>query len=188
MAEITQLLARARSGEPERLAEVFAVLYPELRRLARSRLATAEATLTPTVLVHEAFLRLTGSGSLGLNDRQHFFACAARAMRSIVVDAARRRHALKRGGMQADLTLTDRLMPHIAADDEVLALDAALELLREHSPRQMEVVELRYFAGFGFAEIAELHGSSERTAKREWERARAFLYAQLEPGTALAPP
>jgi RNA polymerase sigma factor (TIGR02999 family) len=176
--EITQLLVRARQGEPEQLAQVFAALYPELLRMARMRLSSPEATLTPTVLVHEAFLRLTG-GSIRLNDRHHFFACAARAMRSIMVDAARARAASKRGGGAPAITLTERLLPVAEHDIEVLSLDQVLEEMRERRPRQVEIVELHYFAGFGFAEIGELLECSERTVKREWERARAYLHARL---------
>jgi RNA polymerase sigma factor (TIGR02999 family) len=179
MADITQLLVRAREGEPHCLSDVFAALYPELLRMARGRMHGSSATLTPTVLVHEAYLRLTGGNTLSLNDRRHFFACAARAMRSIVVDAARRRNALKRGGPQREITLTERLAPSADADVEVLSLDQALEHMRARRLRQVEIVELHYFAGFGFAEIGELLECSERTAKREWERARAFLHARL---------
>lgn len=181
MAEITQLLVRARDGESGCLSDVFAALYPELLRMARGRLSGPEATLTPTVLVHEAYLRLTGGSDLSLQDRRHFFACAARVMRSIIVDAARRRTALKRGGKERDITLTDHLAPSVDQDVEVLSLDQVLEGMREHRPRQVEVVELHYFAGFGFAEIGVLLECSERTVKREWERARAFLHARLAP-------
>lgn len=179
MADITELLVRARGGEAGCLSDVFAALYQELLRMARVRLHGPEATLTPTVLVHEAYLRLTGGSALSLDDRRHFFACAARAMRGIVVDAVRRRTALKRGGAQREITLTERLAPSAAQDEEVLSLDQALEQMRVRRPRQVEIVELHYFAGFGFAEIGQLLDCSERTAKREWERARAFLHARL---------
>jgi RNA polymerase sigma factor (TIGR02999 family) len=179
MAEITQLLARARSGEPERLAEVFAVLYPELRRLARSRLATAEATLTPTVLVHEAFLRLTGSGSLSLNDRQHFFACAARAMRQILVDRARARGAWKRGaGLDLDaLMQADGV---VSNEPELLDIDAALDRVDAIDPGLRELIEMRVFAGLTLEELAASSERSLRTINRDWQRARAMLLAQLD--------
>jgi RNA polymerase sigma factor (TIGR02999 family) len=179
MDDITQLLVRARDGESDCLSDVFAMLYPELLRMARGRLSGPEATLTPTVLVHEAYLRLTGGSELSLQDRRHFFACAARAMRSIIVDAARRRTAKKRGGKERDITLTDRLAPSADRDAEVMSLDQVLDEMRERRSRQVEVVELHYFAGFGFAEIGQLLACSERTVKREWERARAFLHARL---------
>ena len=176
--EITELLQRARGGEPDRLADVFAALYPELRRIAQARPGDRGMTLTPTVLVHEAFLRLTENRSLALSDRRHFFACAARAMRCIVLDHARRRHAEKRGGGRVPVTLDEHLpIGEEAGDSEVFALDQALDQLDQINPRQREVVELQFFAGLTYAEIAELLGCAERTAKREWERGRAFLYA-----------
>jgi RNA polymerase sigma factor (TIGR02999 family) len=181
MSEITQWLAAAAAGERDALVPVFDRLYPELRRIARARLSAGERTLTPTVLVHEVFLRLIGNQQLTLESRSHFLACAARAMRAIVIDHARRRSACKRGGSNADLALDDLPfeIPGAADDDRLLALDEALGRLNGINARQHEVVEFRYFAGLEFSEIAELLDCSERTAKREWERARAFLYAQM---------
>jgi RNA polymerase sigma factor (TIGR02999 family) len=182
MSEITQWLAAAAAGDHQALVPVFDRLYPELRRIARARLSAGERTLTPTVLVHEVFLRLIGNQQLALESRRHFLACAARAMRAIVIDHARRRSAAKRGGPVDDVAL-DELEFEIAGidrDERLLALDASLDQLDAINPRQREVVELRYFAGMDFAEVAHLLSCSERTAKREWERARAFLYAQLD--------
>jgi RNA polymerase sigma factor (TIGR02999 family) len=179
--DITRLLARARSGEPERLAEVFEQLYPELRRLAASRLAGGEHTLTPTGLVHEFYLRASTGRALSVEDRHHFFATAAKAMRWILVDDARRRCSGKRGGGLVEVTLTEGL-PLEAESEQLLALHDGLEVLGTLHQRQRDVVELHYFAGLEFAEIAELLGISLRTARREWERARAFLYAQLGTG------
>lgn len=181
MGDITVLLAAARDGDDAALGRVFDQLYPELRQIARARVAGGERTLTPTVLVHEAFLRLIGNAGLTLNDRRHFLACAARAMRTIVIDQARRRSAEKRGGAVTDLSL-DAVPFQLAdsgSDDELVALDEALNQLNLVNPRQREVVELHYFAGLPFPTLAELLDCSERTAKREWERARAFLHAQL---------
>jgi RNA polymerase sigma factor (TIGR02999 family) len=178
--DITELLARARSGEPERLAEVFEALYPELRRIAQARPGERGATLTPTALVHEAFVRLIENRDLALSDRRHFFACAARAMRCIVLDHARRRHADKRGGGLAPVTLDEHLpVGAEAGGSDVFALDQALDQLERVNPRQREVVELQFFAGLTYAEIGQLLGCAERTAKREWERGRAFLYAHM---------
>jgi RNA polymerase sigma factor (TIGR02999 family) len=184
MGEITQWLTAARGGDPQALGRVFERLYPELRDMARSRLHAGERTLTPTVLVHEVYVRLIGNLRLTLVDRRHFLACAARAMRAVVVDHARRRGAAKRGRGDHDLRV-DLAELHIPDTDdatEMLALDAALTRLDAMNPRQCEVVELRYFAGLEFPELAELLECSERTAKREWERARAFLYVQLADG------
>jgi len=183
MGDITVLLAAARDGDGTALGQVFDRLYPELRHIARARLAAGERTLTPTVLVHEAFLRLVGNARLDLNDRRHFLACAARAMRTIVIDQARRRSAAKRGGAGTDVSL-DAVSFQLAdpgSDEQLMALDESLNQLNVVNPRQREVVELHYFGGLPFPALAELLGCSERTAKREWERARAFLHAQLAP-------
>lgn len=183
--EITQLLVRARNGEPERLGEVFQALYPELLRMARSRLRGRDATMSPTVLVHELFLRVSASDSLDLVDRQHFFAAAAQALRWIMVEEARRHLAQKRGGGAVHVELDEGLAPAApagAADTGVLALNEGLDALEQLSPQRRQVVELRYFAGLEFREVAELLGISERTAQREWERARAFLLAMLDEG------
>jgi len=179
--EITQLLSQARTDQ-QALGKVFVLLYDELRRLAKSNAAGVEKTLSPTVLIHEAYLRLLGNAQLSLNDRRHFLACAARAMRAIWIDHVRRSTALKRGGPEQDLPLDmAELVPASPqSSEELLALDQALDRLDALNQRQREVVELHYFAGLEFAEIGELLDCSERTAKREWERARAFLYAQMQ--------
>lgn len=179
MAEITRLLVAASRGDQNSFGELFDRLYPELRRLAVARCDAGEKTLTPTVLVHEAYLRLLGSLPLDTRERAQFFACAARAMRCIAVDAARRRKAQKRGGATPDVTFTARLVPQQDTDTELLALDEAMGRLQHRQPRQARVVELHYFAGFGFAEVGELLGISECTAKRDWARARAYLHVQL---------
>ncbi|GAB1406210.1 ECF-type sigma factor [Thermomonas brevis] len=181
ITEITQLLARARSGEPERLGDVFQALYPELLRMARSRLRGPRDTLTPTVLVHELFLRISAADGLDLVDRRHFFATAARVLRWIVVEEARRNLCERRGGDVVHLSLDEELSPAMAqADTGVLALHEGLDALEQISPQRRQVVELRYFAGLQLKEAAELLGISERTAQREWERARAFLLALLD--------
>lgn len=177
-AQITLLLRQAESGNPASMATVFQALYPELRRLAAARLRGGNHTITPTVLVHEFYLRLGEGAGLSLQSRRHFFAAAAKAMRWIIVDQARRRHADKRGGGMAAVTLTERLAA-VPEDAEVLALHDCLDVLDHLDPRRREVVELRFFVGLEFSEVAELLGCSERTAKREWARARAFLHAML---------
>jgi len=181
MSEVTDLLVRGRS-DPGALGRVFTLLYDELRRLAKANVGSGEKTLSPTVLIHEAYLRLLGNAQLALNDRHHFLACAARAMRVIWVDNVRRRTALKRGGPNEDLPLDlAELVPApLQLSGELLSLDEALNRLDTLNSRQREVVELRYFGGLEFAEIAQLLECSERTAKREWERARAFLYVQMQ--------
>ena len=180
MTDITQLLRRAESGDEDSLQQVFAELYPELRRIAQARLMGDSATLTPTVLVHDVYLKLTTGEPLSLESRKHFYACAARAMRMILVDHARSRGALKRGGDQQHMTLNELAVGTAGIDLEVLALDRALDQLELRDLRQAEVVKLHCFGGMNFAEIAELMACSERTTKRYWSRARAYLHLQME--------
>ena len=178
--DITRLLALARDGEPAQLGAVFEALYPELRRLASSRMYGNESTFTPTVLVHELFLRITQGSPLSLSDRNHFFAASAKAMRWIMVEHARQRTADKRGGGQVMIELDDRIPDAPQAMTSVLMLDQGLEALEAISPQRRQVVEMRYFGGMEFSEIANVLGVSERTVYREWERARAFLQAMLD--------
>lgn len=182
MSEITTLLGDARGGDAAALQKVFALLYRELRHHAQGHLGRAGQTLSPTALVHEAWLRLVGNAQLALNDRHHFLACAASAMRAVWVDHVRARTALKRGGdaPAAPLDSPEALEVALPLHEGLLELDQALDRLDVLNPRQRQVVELRYFAGLEFADIAQLLDCAERTAKREWERARAFLHAQLD--------
>jgi RNA polymerase sigma factor (TIGR02999 family) len=183
MGEITELLREARSGDADKLGAVFAALYPELKRLAAWRSQAEGATITPTVLVHETYLKLVRSQDLDLRDRRHFFACAARVMRQILVDHARAVASAKRGGGAAAVPLPGDLAGPESSVDWV-DLDRALDALDDIDPRQRELVELRYFAGLGRDEVAELLGCSARTVERNWLRARAFLHARLAVGGA----
>jgi RNA polymerase sigma factor (TIGR02999 family) len=185
MGEITELLREARGGDADKLGAVFAAVYPELRRLAAWRSASQPegSTLTPTVLVHETYLKLVRSRELDLQDRRHFFACAGRAMRQILVDHARAGAAEKRGGGAAAVELPGELAG-ARANVDWIDLDRALDALDDIDPQQRELVELRYFAGLGREEVAELMGCSARTIERNWLRARAFLHAQLAAGGA----
>lgn len=178
--EITRLLVQAREGRPEQLGRVFEALYPELRRLAGSRMFGNESTVTPTVLVHELFLRTTQGSPLAVVDRDHFFAAAARAMRWILVERARQRTTEKRGGGQLMVPLEDDIVGSEPALTNVLLLEQGLEALEAISPQRRQVVELRCFAGMEFSEIARLLECSERTVYRDWERARAFLQALFD--------
>jgi RNA polymerase sigma factor (TIGR02999 family) len=178
--EITELLAQARAGEHGCLDQVFALLYPELRRLAHAR--TIDSTHQATALVHECYLRLVHSGGLGLEDRSHFMGTAARAMRSVLVDRHRAAHTDKRGGGQVELTLSAADEVDLGSGVDLLALDAALEALDQLDPAQRELVELHFFAGLELNEIAELRGVSDKTIGRHWQRARAFLRVQLSDG------
>jgi len=183
MAEITNLLAAARSGDDEAIQIVFETVYPELKRLAASRInrSPGNPTISPTELVHEAFLRLVGAQGLELADRRHFFACAARSMRLIIIDQARRSAAQKRGGGTVRVTWTEELPANPMPGAQLLDLDRALDELDEVNRRAREVVDLRFFAGLTAVQTAELMELSLRTVNREWQKARSFLYARMNP-------
>ena len=178
MDSVAQLLAAHRAGDREALDRLVPLVYDELRRIAASYLSHERAghTLQPTALVNEAYIRLVQSESLELKDRAHLLGIAARLMRQVLVDHARRRDAHKRGGHQARVTLTGGVALGAGQREvDLLALDAALEELGEKEPPLVRVVELRYFGGLSVEETAEVLGTSPRTVKREWAVARAWL-------------
>jgi RNA polymerase sigma factor (TIGR02999 family) len=157
--------------------ELFAAVYGELKRLAHGQLARGpRGTLSTTALVHEAYLKLRGST---VRDREHFLALAARAMRQVLVDAARERSAAKRGGDLARVSLDGEALAVETFADEVLAVDVALTRLEALDERLARLVEWRYFAGMSEPEIAAVLGVSDRTVRRDWQKARAFLYREL---------
>lgn len=182
MGQVTTLLSAIGNGEPEALGRLYALLYPELRRLAHSRLRrSGEMTLLDTVsLVHESYLRFEKSGALAFGDRSKFMAYAARVMRSVVVDVVRKRQTERRGGDSAHVELDEEM---VSAPDpresEILRVHESLEELAAIDPRLVRVVEMRYFAGMTEAEIAEALGLAVRTVARDWEKARLFLRASL---------
>jgi RNA polymerase sigma factor (TIGR02999 family) len=181
-ADITLWLDAARAGDRGALDRVLAVLYRELHQMARRQLGANQGlTLDATSLVHEAYLKLNGRGDARFEDRAHFFAYAASAMRSVVVDYARQRLAQKRGG---DLHRVTELPLDAAGslpiDDEILALDEALGRLSGVEPRLAQVVELRYFAGLSEGQIAAVLERSERSVRRDWQKARIYLLAALK--------
>lgn len=182
--EVTALLLAARGDDREALDRVFAVVYGELRRLAHWHLEAEREgrTLNTTALVHEAYLRLVGPTPVGVEDRHHFFALAAKAMRQIVVDHARRRQAHKRGGGAAPLRIDEIPTTGVAPDEELLALDGALDRLALVDERLARIVEWRFFGGMSEEEIATAVGVSSRTVKRDWRKARAFLFRELSEG------
>ena len=184
--EVTRLLQAVREGEPEALDRLIGLVYDELRLLARRQLARERAghTLHATALVHEAYIKMAGS-AIDVSGRAHFLAIAARAMRQILVDHARRRQAQKRGGEWEVTTLTDGARAVEFRPDEMLTLDRALDELDE---RQRQVVEFRFFGGMEESEIASVLGVSERTVRRDWVKARAWLYRSLYPRGAEAEP
>jgi len=181
-AEITQWLDAARDGDRSALDRVLGVLYQELHAMARRQLAGQHGqTLDPTALVHEAYLKLIGGHAAQFDDRAHFFAYAATAMRSVVVDYARQRMAQKRGGDLHRVTdLPEDIEGGLRMDEDMLGLDSALTRLAAVDARLAQVVELRYFAGFSEIEIAALLERSERSIRRDWQKARIFLLASLQ--------
>lgn len=181
-SDITELLRQVAGGDRAAEGTLFTVVYSDLRRLAR-RAFQREAnrhTLQTTAIVHEAYIRLARSERVSFADRAHFFAIAATVMRRILVDHARAKHAAKRGMPTVEL---DGFDPAMHADDPavILAVDTALLRLRDIDPRQSQIVELRFFAGMTAPEIASALTISERTVKREWRLARAWLYGELRP-------
>ena len=180
-ADITRLLDAARGGDRGALDQVLATLYRELHGMARRQLAGQYGqTLDATALVHEAYLKLAGRSGAHFDDRAHFFAYAASAMRSVVVDYARQRMARKRGGDLHRVTdLPEDLEGGLRLTDEILALDVALDQLARVDRKLAHVVELRYFGGLAEQEIANLLERSERSIRRDWQKARLFLLAAL---------
>ena len=183
--EITRGLERLRQGDAGSLDRVVALLYDELRRLARQRLRDerSEHTLDTTALVHEAYLRLFQQQALDARTRADFFAIASNTMRRVLVDYARARRRQKRGGGQAMVPL-DEVAPFLTdrAAEEVLGLDDALERLRALQPRAVKVVEMHFFGGVTLAEIAGLLDVSEKTVQRDWQAARAWLRKEVSGG------
>ena len=180
-ADITQWLDAARDGDRAALDRVLGTLYHELHAMARRQLAGQYGqTLDATALVHEAYLKLIGRREVQFDDRAHFFAYAASAMRSVVVDYARQRLAQKRGGDLHRVTeLPEDLEGGLRLDEDMLGLDTALTKLGGVDVKLAQVVELRYFAGLSEQEIAELLKRSERSIRRDWQKARMFLLASL---------
>jgi RNA polymerase sigma factor (TIGR02999 family) len=183
MSQVTTLLAAIAQGKTDALGELYAQLYPELRRLAHSRVRrSGDLTLLETTsLVHESYLRFEKSGAVAIGDRAQFMAYAARIMRSVVVDLVRARGSKRRGGDVVHVELDDDSMDAgtSARDDEVLRVHDSLEELAAIDPRLVEVVEMRYFAGMTEAEVAQVLGVGVRTVARDWEKARLFLHACL---------
>lgn len=178
--QLTKLLIRVKAGDAHATEELVQLVYSELKRLARIAMSgeRGDHTLQPTALVHEAFIHLMGGVSIDWENSGHFFSLAARTMRRILVDHARHGKARKRFGGQR-IELDENLKWTPPKSDSLLALDAALDKLEALYPRHAKVVEMRYFGGLGFDEIAKFLGIASRTAKRDWEFARAWLHASM---------
>jgi RNA polymerase sigma factor (TIGR02999 family) len=178
MELLTELLARLQVGDTEARAALFAAAYPQLHRLAKSRLRDGgrNTLLDTTCLVHEAYLRFVSAGELRAEDRRAFFAYASQVMRSVIVNSVRDRIAKKRGGDWRPLTLSTQLALNVADDEgTVLKVHEALEVLEKADPRLGLVAQMRYFGGYSEQEIAETLDVGERTVRRDWEKARLIL-------------
>jgi RNA polymerase sigma factor (TIGR02999 family) len=180
--DLTNLIRRAQRGDAQAADELFRSIYPELRRMARLRLRkhSRNTLLDTTELVHESYLRFVAGGRLRIEDRAHFLGYAGKIMRSVIVDTARERIAKRRGGGHASVTLDSRIVgTEVNAAEQILEVHNALEALEQQDARLAQVVELRYFAGLTELQIAESLGITERTVRRDWEKARLLLAEQL---------
>jgi RNA polymerase sigma factor (TIGR02999 family) len=181
--DMNALAARAQTGDSKATDELFTVLYTELHRLARREAGRfgANAPLGATTLLHEAYLQLSSNHALAFPTQGHFMAYAARAMRGLVIDRVRERHAQKRGG-GLDITSLDTELAEQCAQPELLtAVSEALDELTKVDAALAQVVDLKFFCGFSMAEIASMMNTSERTVQRQWEKARMVLFRALQP-------
>jgi len=181
---ITRLLQQAAAGDRSALDQIYVSLYPELKRVARSRLRQQGRAdgMGTTTLLHESFLRLVNAAELRLVDRRHFFAYAARTMRNIIIDNAREHLAERRGGGAPHDTLGGDAALQVAdtsVSEELVRVSDALLALEAVDPELAELVDMRYFGGYSESEIAELQGITDRTVRRRWDKARAWLYVAL---------
>ena len=185
MNEVTNLLSALAHGDPKAADQLLPLVYEELRRLAAQRLAdeVPGQTLQPTALVHEAYLRPTGNqADKNWDDHGHFFAAAAEAMRRVLVENARRKKRVKRGGNRQRISLEAAESVVEAPSEDLVALDEALTRLTAHDPVKAEVVKLRFFAGLTIPEVARTLNISLATTERYWTYARTWLYAELADG------
>ena len=184
MSDVTRILEAIQRGDSQAADELLPLVYDELRRIAAYKMAQEAAghTLQPTALVHEAWLRLAGDGNPKFEGRAHFFAVAAEAMRRILVEAARRKRSLKRGGGAERQELDESQFVQSAPSEELLAVDEALDLLAADDATAANLVKLRYFAGMTMEESAAALGIPLRTAERLWTYARAWLRRKIGNG------
>lgn len=179
MESVTEILIRSRDRDESARDALFSRLYDELARVARRQLAGRGATLETAGLINETYLRVVDQQRVDWEDRSHFFAYAARAMRHVLVDRARRRSAQKRGGGRRPVTFTERVVEPETEFDSILHVDEALEELGRTDARLAKTVELRFFGGLTEEEAAEVLGVSPRTVRRDWFKAKAFLHEAL---------
>ena len=182
MAKLTELIQQVGSGNSSARDELFSAAYPELRKLARSRLRDGgrNTYLETTSLVHETYLRFLNFDHLHLDDRRAFFAYASKVMRSVVIDSVREHQALRRGGDWVELTLDSQVADALPSGEaEILHVHEVLLALEATEPRLAKVVEMRYFGGYSESEIADALGLTERTVRRDWDKARLLLMTSL---------
>jgi RNA polymerase sigma factor (TIGR02999 family) len=180
---LTVTLRAAHAGDRDAANRAYAALYPELLKIARARLRAHQPnTLLDTqALVHESFMRFVEADKIGIGERKHFFTYAAKTMRNIVIDFARRRQAERRGGAAERVTLDTHLLGEGRQDTSVIDVDNALRELEALDPALAQVVEMRYFGGYTDTEIAAAMEIADRTVRRHWDKARAFILTQLQP-------
>ena len=181
MSDVTRVIEAIEHGDPKAAEELLPLVYEELRKLAASKMANEAAgnTLQPTALVHEAWLRLVGKENPKFSGRAHFFAAAAEAMRRILIDRARHKAALRHGGGQVRVEIQEIDFASPAADDQLLAVNEALNKLAAQDPIEAELVKMRYFVGLTVEEAADLLDISPRTARNYWAHARTWLYHEI---------
>ena len=185
MSDATRILVAIQKGDPNAAGELLPLVYQELRHIAAHKMAGESAghTLQPTALVHEAWLRLVDKdGQAQFQNRAHFFGAAAEAMRRILIDRARRKQAQKHGGGKEHVDVDDVDIPAPADDEELLAVNDALDRFAKVDAQKAELVKLRYFVGMTIEEAAAVLGVSEPTAKRWWAYARAWLFSEIQAG------
>ena len=182
MSEVTRILESIQQGDPKAAEDLLPLVYDELRKLAAHKMATESPgqTLQATALVHEAWLRLAGTENQHWQNRAHYFAAAAEAMRRILIENARRKGRLRRGGDWQRVDLENVTLAFTDSDDTVLAIHEALDKLAALDSLKAEIVKLRYFVGLSHSEIAGALGISEPTVRRHWAFARSWLYAELK--------
>ena len=182
MSDVTRIIEAAQQGDPTAADRLLPLVYDELRRLAAAKMAQEAPgqTLQPTALVHDAWLRLIGNENPKWNGRAHFFGAAAEAMRRILIENARRKRAARHGGGRAKLDINEIEIAVAGKDDELLAVNEALEKLAARDKQKAELVKLRYFVGLTTEEAAEVLGISVPTADRWWNFSRAWLFEEIE--------
>lgn len=186
---VTQLLGAISDGDSRAASDLLPLIYDELRKLAQSYMSkeTPGRTLQPTALVHEAYMRLIGQEDVRWNSRGHFFGAAAQAMRRILIDQARARGRVKRGGGAGRVELDDRIATDDPPSTDLIALDEVLDELEKYDRRKWQVVMLQYFAGLNFEETAAALGISASTVRNDWTFAKAWLLRRMNEGAKAAP-